>query len=146
MDFVFLGFNLYAWITILTVLSMFTVLLLTKLRADLVFLLINSLSINFRTNIGKRAVSGIAGITLEAYLLSWAADNCFYPSFNFFVIKFFINFIGNFVTRNYTDTQRTQSSNRIRDIFTYFIQNFFYSFCFIRKFWHNFFPPSQTLD
>ena len=38
MDFVFLGFNLYAWITILTVLSMFTVLLLTKLRADLVFL------------------------------------------------------------------------------------------------------------
>ena len=38
MDLVFLGFNLYAWITILTVLSMFTVLLLTKLRADLVFL------------------------------------------------------------------------------------------------------------
>ena len=35
---VFLGFNLYAWITIATVLSMFTVLLFTKLRADLVFL------------------------------------------------------------------------------------------------------------
>ena len=28
----FLGFNLYAWITIATVLSMFTVLLFTKLR------------------------------------------------------------------------------------------------------------------
>ena len=35
---VFLGFNLYAWITILTVLTMFTVLLFTKLRTDLVFL------------------------------------------------------------------------------------------------------------
>ena len=35
---VFWGFNLYAWITIATVLTMFTVLLFTKLRADLVFL------------------------------------------------------------------------------------------------------------
>lgn len=34
---VFLGFNLYAWITIATVLAVFTVLLFTKLRADLVF-------------------------------------------------------------------------------------------------------------
>ena len=34
----FLGFNLYAWITIVTVLTMFTVLLCTKLRSDLVFL------------------------------------------------------------------------------------------------------------
>ncbi len=33
-----LGFNLYAWITIITVLTMFSVLLFTKLRADLVFL------------------------------------------------------------------------------------------------------------
>ena len=32
------GFSLDAWITILTVLTMFTVLLTTKLRADLVFL------------------------------------------------------------------------------------------------------------
>ena len=36
--FEFLGFGLHAWITIVTVLSMFTVLLFTKLRADLVFL------------------------------------------------------------------------------------------------------------
>lgn len=35
---VFWGFNLHAWITIVTVLTMFTVLLLTKLRADMVFL------------------------------------------------------------------------------------------------------------
>ncbi|MBR5075072.1 MAG: hypothetical protein IKX26_07610 [Bacteroidales bacterium] len=35
---VFLGFNLYAWITIVTVLAMFSVLIFTKLRADVVFL------------------------------------------------------------------------------------------------------------
>ena len=34
----FLGFNLHAWITIVTVLGMFATLLLTKLRADMVFL------------------------------------------------------------------------------------------------------------
>ena len=34
----FMGFNLYAWITIATVLGMFTTLLFTKLRADMVFL------------------------------------------------------------------------------------------------------------
>ena len=34
----FLGFNLHAWITIITVLAMFATLLLTKLRTDLVFL------------------------------------------------------------------------------------------------------------
>ena len=34
----FLGFSLYAWITIVTVLTMFTVLLFTKWRSDLVFL------------------------------------------------------------------------------------------------------------
>ena len=33
----FLGFNLYAWITIITVLGMFTILLFTKLRSDLVY-------------------------------------------------------------------------------------------------------------
>lgn len=31
-SFVFLGFNLHTWITIVTVLAMFTVLLFTKLR------------------------------------------------------------------------------------------------------------------
>lgn len=34
----FLGFNLYAWITIVTVIAMFTVLIFTKIRADVVFL------------------------------------------------------------------------------------------------------------
>ena len=34
----FLGFSLHAWITIVTVLTMFSVLLFTKLRSDLVFL------------------------------------------------------------------------------------------------------------
>ena len=35
---VFWGFNLYAWITIATVLTMFTTMLFTKLRTDMVFL------------------------------------------------------------------------------------------------------------
>lgn len=34
----FLGFNIHAWVTIITVLAMFATLLLTKLRTDLVFL------------------------------------------------------------------------------------------------------------
>ena len=37
-SFVFLGFGLDAWITIVTVLGMFTVLLFTRLRSDVVFL------------------------------------------------------------------------------------------------------------
>ena len=34
----FLGFSLDAWITIVTVLGMFTILLFTKWRSDMVFL------------------------------------------------------------------------------------------------------------
>jgi di/tricarboxylate transporter len=37
-EFVFLGFGLDAWITIVTVLAMFTVLLFTRMRSDVVFL------------------------------------------------------------------------------------------------------------
>ena len=37
-SFIFLGFNLHAWITIVTVLGMFTILLFTKWRSDMVFL------------------------------------------------------------------------------------------------------------
>ena len=64
MDFVFLGFNLYAWITILTVLSMFTVLLLTKLRADLVFL--GAITILFVTGVlnAKEAFSGFSSTSV----------------------------------------------------------------------------------
>ena len=43
----FLGFNLDAWITIVTVLDMFTTLLLTKLRTDVVFLAAIGLLMNF---------------------------------------------------------------------------------------------------
>ena len=64
MDLVFLGFNLYAWITILTVLSMFTVLLLTKLRADLVFL--GAIAILFVTGVlnAKEAFSGFSSTSV----------------------------------------------------------------------------------
>ena len=37
-SFLFLGFGFHAWVTIITVLGMFTILLFTKLRSDLVFL------------------------------------------------------------------------------------------------------------
>ena len=37
-SFLFLGFDFHAWVTIITVLGMFTILLFTKLRSDLVFL------------------------------------------------------------------------------------------------------------
>lgn len=51
------GFSLHAWITIATVLTMFSVLLFTKLRADMVFLgaiaLMISVSSSFATPIGS---------------------------------------------------------------------------------------------
>ena len=61
---VFWGFNLYAWITIFTVLAMFTVLLLTKLRADLVFL--GAIAILFVTGVlnAKEAFSGFSSTSV----------------------------------------------------------------------------------
>ena len=60
----FLGFGLYAWITIVTVLSMFTVLLFTKLRADLVFL--GAIGILFVTGVldAKEAFSGFSSTSV----------------------------------------------------------------------------------
>ena len=57
---VFLGFNLHAWITIATVLTMFTILLFTKLRADLVFM--GAVGILFVTGVldAKEAFSGFS--------------------------------------------------------------------------------------
>lgn len=56
----FLGFNLYAWITIITVLTMFSILLFTKLRADLVFL--GAIGVLFVTGVldAKEAFSGFS--------------------------------------------------------------------------------------
>ena len=56
----FLGFNLYAWITITTVLMMFSILLFTKLRADLVFL--GAIGVLFVTGVldAKEAFSGFS--------------------------------------------------------------------------------------
>ena len=60
----FLGFSLHAWITIVTVLSMFTVLLFTKLRADLVFL--GAIGILFVTGVldAKEAFSGFSSTSV----------------------------------------------------------------------------------
>ena len=63
-SFVFLGFNLYAWITIITVLTMFTVLLFTKLRSDLVFL--GAISVLYVTGVlnAKEAFSGFSSTSV----------------------------------------------------------------------------------
>ena len=60
----FLGFNLYAWITIATVLGMFTTLLLTKLRADVVFLA--AIGVLFVTGVldAKEAFSGFSSTSV----------------------------------------------------------------------------------
>ena len=60
----FFGFGLHAWITIVTVLSMFTVLLFTKLRADLVFL--GAIGILFVTGVldAKEAFSGFSSTSV----------------------------------------------------------------------------------
>jgi len=60
----FLGFNLYAWITIVTVLGMFTTLLCTKLRTDLVFLA--AIGVLFVTGVldAKDAFSGFSSTSV----------------------------------------------------------------------------------
>ena len=57
----FLGFSLDAWITIFTVVGMFSVLLFTKLRTDLVFL--GAIGILYVTGVleAKEAFSGFSG-------------------------------------------------------------------------------------
>jgi di/tricarboxylate transporter len=58
------GFSIYAWITIVTVLTMFSVLLLTKLRADAVFL--GAIAILFVTGVldAKEAFSGFSSTSV----------------------------------------------------------------------------------
>jgi di/tricarboxylate transporter len=61
---VFLGFNIYAWITIVTVLAMFSVMLFTKLRADLVFL--GAIGVLYVTGVldAKEAFSGFSSTSV----------------------------------------------------------------------------------
>ena len=63
-SFMFLGFGLDAWITIVTVLGMFSVLLFTKLRSDLVFL--SAIGILYVTGVldAKEAFSGFSGTSV----------------------------------------------------------------------------------
>ena len=63
-SFIFLGFGLHAWITIITVLTMFTVLLFTKLRADLAF--VGAIGILFVTGVldAKEAFSGFSSTSV----------------------------------------------------------------------------------
>ena len=61
---VFCGFNLYAWITICTVLTMFSVLLFTRLRADMAFL--GAIAVLFVTGVldAKEAFSGFSSTSV----------------------------------------------------------------------------------
>jgi di/tricarboxylate transporter len=60
----FLGFSIYAWITIATVLTMFSVMLFTKLRADLVFL--GAIAVLYVTGVldAKEAFSGFSSTSV----------------------------------------------------------------------------------
>lgn len=60
----FLGFGLNAWITIVTVFSMFTVLLFTKWRSDIVFL--GAIGVLFVTGVldAKEAFSGFSSTSV----------------------------------------------------------------------------------
>ena len=85
----FLGFDLNAWITIVTVLTMFTVLMFTKLRADVVF--VGAIGVLLVTGVldAKDALSGfssssvvvigvlfvvVAGLTYTG-VLQWIVKN-----------------------------------------------------------------------
>lgn len=63
-DSLYFGFSIHAWITIATVLAMFTVLLFTKLRSDLVFLC--AIGILYVTGVldAKEALSGISSVSV----------------------------------------------------------------------------------
>jgi di/tricarboxylate transporter len=60
----FLGFSLHAWITIVTVLGMFSILMFTKLRSDLVFL--GAIGVLFVTGVldAKEAFSGFSSTSV----------------------------------------------------------------------------------
>ena len=60
----FLGFSLHAWITIVTVLGMFSILMFTKLRSDLVFL--GAIGVLYVTGVldAKEAFSGFSSTSV----------------------------------------------------------------------------------
>ena len=60
----YLGFSIYAWITIATVLIMFTTMLVTKLRSDVVFL--SAIGVLFVTGVldSKEAFSGFSSTSV----------------------------------------------------------------------------------
>ena len=63
-DLIFLGFNLHAWITIITVFSMFSVLLFTQWRSDIVFL--GAIGVLYVTGVldAKDAFSGFSNTSV----------------------------------------------------------------------------------
>ena len=79
----FLGFNLDAWITIATVLVMFSVLLFTKLRSDLVFL--GAIGILFVTGVldAKEAFSGFSNTSVLVFIRGGHSNRRVSPACSF---------------------------------------------------------------
>ena len=63
-EFLFLGFNLHAWITIITILTMFSLLLFTKIRTDITFL--GAIGVLYVTGVldAKEAFSGFSSTSV----------------------------------------------------------------------------------
>ena len=69
-DIIFCGLNLGAWVTIVTVLSMFATLLLTKLREDIAFLGVIAILLLTGVLDTKEALSGFSSGSV-CFLLCW---------------------------------------------------------------------------
>ena len=79
----FLGFSLHAWITIVTVIGMFSVLLFTKLRSDLVFL--GAIAICFVGTFITEFISNTAAGAMFFPIMYEAAEKLGYEPYPFLI-------------------------------------------------------------
>ena len=79
----FLGFSLHTWITIVTVIGMFSVLLFTKLRSDLVFL--GAIAICFVGTFITEFISNTAAGAMFFPIMYQAAEKLGYDPYPFLI-------------------------------------------------------------
>ena len=79
----FLGFSLHTWITIVTVIGMFSVLLFTKLRSDLVFL--GAIAICFVGTFITEFISNTAAGAMFFPIMYQAAEKLGYEPYPFLI-------------------------------------------------------------
>ena len=79
----FLGFSLHTWITIVTVIGMFSVLLFTKLRSDLVFL--GAIAICFVGTFITEFISNTAAGAMFFPIMYEAAEKLGYEPYPFLI-------------------------------------------------------------